>query len=149
MSKHVREKCGKLCISSILSSKRGITPTKLDTNWRPLNLICSTVKKSHMQIFSSICQSMLEKSVENWQRPGRTDGESDGRRPGRTDGWTVRYHHIIIHPVWRRTYKNESSIFNGLKVMAKVKVFVYTANADTDTNTRAMALAPQRFVPAH
>ena len=28
MSKHVGEKCGKLCISSILSSKRGLTPTK-------------------------------------------------------------------------------------------------------------------------
>ena len=26
MSKHVREKSGKLCISSILSSQRGITP---------------------------------------------------------------------------------------------------------------------------
>ena len=26
--------------------------------------------------------------------------------------------------------KYESSIFNGLKVMAKVKVFVYAANAD-------------------
>ena len=36
--------------------------------------------------------------------------------------------------------KYESSIFNGLKVMAKVKVFVYAANADADTyaDTRAM-----------
>ena len=65
MSKHVREKCGKLCISSILSSKRGITPTKIDGNWRHSNLICSTVKQSHMQNFSSICQSMSEKSAEN------------------------------------------------------------------------------------
>ena len=44
--------------------------------------------------------------------------------------------------------KYESSIFNGLKVMAKVKVFVYAANADVDTdadtdaNGRAMTLAP-------
>ena len=30
MSKHVREKCGILCISSILCSKRGIIPTKID-----------------------------------------------------------------------------------------------------------------------
>ena len=30
MSKHVGEKCGKLCISSILSSQRGITPTKIE-----------------------------------------------------------------------------------------------------------------------
>ena len=29
MSKHVGEKCGKLCISSILSPKRGITPTNI------------------------------------------------------------------------------------------------------------------------
>ena len=30
MSKHVREKSGKLCISYILSSQRGITPSKID-----------------------------------------------------------------------------------------------------------------------
>ena len=58
ISKHVREKCGKPCISSILNSKRGITPTKIDGNWRHSNLICSTVKQSQMQNFSSICQSM-------------------------------------------------------------------------------------------
>ena len=29
-SKHVGEKCEKLCISSILSSERGITPTEID-----------------------------------------------------------------------------------------------------------------------
>ena len=48
--------------------------------------------------------------------------------------------------------KYESSIFIGLKVMAKVKVFVYAANADADANTdadgRAMTLAPRTFVPA-
>ena len=43
--------------------------------------------------------------------------------------------------------KYESSIFNGLKVMAKVKVFVYT-NANVDTDTRAVTLAPRTFVPA-
>ena len=45
MSKHVREKCGKLCISSIRSSKRGITPTRIDVNWWHSNLICNKVKK--------------------------------------------------------------------------------------------------------
>ena len=30
MSKHIEEKCGKLFISSMLSTKRGITPTKID-----------------------------------------------------------------------------------------------------------------------
>ena len=46
--------------------------------------------------------------------------------------------------------KYESYIFNGLKVMAKVKVFVYAANADADTDAdgRAMKLAPWTFVPA-
>ena len=44
--------------------------------------------------------------------------------------------------------KYESSIFIGLKVMAKVKVFVYAANADTDADGRAMILAPRTFVPA-
>ena len=52
-------------IFSILSSKRGITPTKIDGNWQHWNLICSTVKESHMQNFSLIYQSMLEKSAEN------------------------------------------------------------------------------------
>ena len=52
------EKCGMLCISSFLRSKRDITPTKIDANWWHSNLICSTVKQSHMQNFSSTCQSM-------------------------------------------------------------------------------------------
>ena len=37
--------------------------------------------------------------------------------------------------------KYESSIINGLKVMATVKVFVYAADADTDANGRAMTLS--------
>ena len=46
--------------------------------------------------------------------------------------------------------KYESSIFNDLKVMAKVKVFVYSSNpdADMDADGRAMTLAPRTFVPA-
>ena len=32
MSKNVEEKCGKLCISSIRSPKRDITPPKIDVN---------------------------------------------------------------------------------------------------------------------
>ena len=40
----------------------------------------------------------------------------------------------------------ESSIFNGLKVMAKVKVLVHAANADADSDGRAMTLAPRTFV---
>ena len=41
----------------------------------------------------------------------------------------------------------EISIFNGWKIMAKVKVFVHAANADADG--RAMTLAPRTFIPAH
>ena len=48
--------------------------------------------------------------------------------------------------------KYESSIFIGLKVMAKVEVFVYAANADAeadvDADGRAMTLAPRTFIPA-
>ena len=58
MSKNVGENCGKLCISSILSSKRGITPTNMDGNWRHSNLIECSWEESDMQNFSSICQSM-------------------------------------------------------------------------------------------
>ena len=97
MSKNVGEKCGKLHITYILNLQRGITPSKIDAKWWHSNLICSTLKQSHVQNFSSICQSMYEKSAENGRtetrtdgdpdgwRPGWTDGESDGRRPGRTD----------------------------------------------------------------
>ena len=50
--------------------------------------------------------------------------------------------------VIRNTHmKYESSIFNGLKIMTKVKVFVHAANADADTDAnadgRAMTLAPR------
>ena len=44
--------------------------------------------------------------------------------------------------------KYESSIFKGLKVMAKVKVFVHATNANTDADTRAVTLATRTFVPA-
>ena len=62
-----RRKCGRLCSSIILSPKRGITPTEINANWRNSNLICSTVKLSHMQNYSSICQCMYETNVENLQ----------------------------------------------------------------------------------
>ena len=111
MSKHVREKCWKLCIFSITSSKKelllqnltqiddtktwsvvlwnkvickisaqyikackrkvrktvyfqyskfhkGYNSYKIEANWRHSNLICSTVKQSHMKNLSSICQRM-------------------------------------------------------------------------------------------
>ena len=89
MSKHIGEKCGKLNITYILSSQRGITPSKIDAKWRHSNLICSTLKQSHVQNFSSICQSMYEKSAENGRTETRTDGrtdrESDGITPSKID----------------------------------------------------------------
>ena len=60
MSKHVREKCRKVCISSILSPN---TSTNIDANWRHSNLICSTVIQSHMQNFSSIMSKHVR---EKW-----------------------------------------------------------------------------------
>ena len=51
--------------------------------------------------------------------------------------------------VIRNTHmKYESFIFNGLKVMAKVKVFVHAANGNMDADSRAMTLAPRKFVLA-
>ena len=69
MSKHVREKCGKLHISYILSLQRDITPSKIDARRRQSNLICSSLKESHVQNFSSIRQSMQEKTAENYVFP--------------------------------------------------------------------------------
>ena len=89
MSKHEGEKCGKLHITYILSSQRGITPSKIDAKWWHSNLICRTLKQSHVQNFSSICQSMHEKSAEN--------GRTETRTESRTD--------CLRSPVWRRAYK--------------------------------------------
>ena len=86
MSKHVEEKCGKLCISNILSPKKGITPSKIDANWRQSNLICSTVKQIHMYVkfqlnmskhvgkesgklyFHYFSSKKEQKSYKNWRK---------------------------------------------------------------------------------
>ena len=65
MSKHVREKCGKLCIYSIPSSKRGITPTKIDTKWRHSNLICSILNKVIWKLSAQYVKACKRKSAEN------------------------------------------------------------------------------------
>ena len=62
MSKRVREKCGKLFIFSIPSSKRGITPTKIDGHKQHWNLICSTVKQNHAKFQLDISKHVREKS---------------------------------------------------------------------------------------
>ena len=58
VSKHVREKCGKLHISSILSSQRGITLSKIDAKRRHSTFDLLYIKLRQVQNFSSICQSM-------------------------------------------------------------------------------------------
>ena len=100
MSKHVGEKCGKLCISYILSSQRGMTPSKIGAKWWHSYLICSTLKQSHVQNFHA-CRHVGEKCGK------RVDGDPDGRTDGDPDG----HHHTIIRPVWRRAYNK-----NGIRL---------------------------------
>ena len=94
MSKHVGEKCGKLHIIYILSSQRGITPSKIDAKWRHSNLICSTLKQSRAKFQLNMSKHVGEKCEK------RVDGDLDGRRVGRTDGdmdgRTSPYHIVIL-----------------------------------------------------
>ena len=61
MSKHVGEKCGKLCISSILSPKRSITATKIDANG-PLELNLKYSKtKSYVKFQLDMSKHVREK----------------------------------------------------------------------------------------
>ena len=77
-------------------SKRDITPSKIDAKWQHSNLICGTWNYSRIQTFSSKCHSMKGGSAET----GGTETQTESR----TDG----HHRIVIDPVWRRAYKNES-----------------------------------------
>ena len=67
MPQHIGEKCKKtVCISSILSSKRGITPTTIDRNLRQSNLICSTVNKVICKIsaqYVTACRRKVRNTV--------------------------------------------------------------------------------------
>ena len=62
-------------------------------NWRHSNLICRTIKQSHVQFQLNMSKHVWEKYGKLWW--------TDGWRPGRMD----RHHHTIIRPVWRRAYK--------------------------------------------
>ena len=87
ISKHVGEKCGRLCISSILTSKRGIAPSKIDAKWWHSNLSWSILKQSHVQNFSTnvkACRRKVWKAVE--RRPGWTESQPDRQIENRTDG---------------------------------------------------------------
>ena len=53
---------------------------------------------------------------------------------------------VLCERSCHKEYTNEISIFNCLKVIAKVNVPAYAANDDADG--RAMTLAPRTFVPA-
>ena len=64
--KTFKRKSAENCISSILSSKRGITPTKIDANWRHSNLICSTLNKVMCKIsaqYVEACKRKVWKTV--------------------------------------------------------------------------------------
>ena len=63
MSKHVRENCGKLIISSFLSLKRGITPTKIDDSqtWSVVQLdkvLCKSLAQ-----YIKACKRKARKTV--------------------------------------------------------------------------------------
>ena len=64
ITKHVREKCGKLHISYILSSKLSITPSRIDAKWQHSNLLWSILQQSHVQNITSICKSVQDKTAE-------------------------------------------------------------------------------------
>ena len=65
-------------------------------------LIYGILKQSHMHIFSSICQIILEKIVGN----GRKETETEGRTDGQTNEDLDSHYHTIIHPVLRQAYAN-------------------------------------------
>ena len=62
MSEHAGEKFGKLCISYILSSKRGITPSKIDAKGRHSNLPLKYIKIKSCAKFQ---RNMSEHAGEN------------------------------------------------------------------------------------
>ena len=99
MSKHVREKGWKLCISSILSSKRDITPTKIDDTLTWLKVHKKKVTYKISAQFVKACRRKVRKTV------------TDRRRPGESDGDLERHQHTIIRPVWRRGIKMNSLTF--------------------------------------
>ena len=65
VSKHIEEKCGKLCISSILSSKRGITPTKIDDtrSWSDVHSMKVIYKISAQ--YAKACRRKVQKTISS------------------------------------------------------------------------------------
>ena len=63
MSKHIEEKCGKLCISSIPNTKRGITPTKIDDTrtWSDVHWQKVIYKISAQ--YAKACRGKVQKTV--------------------------------------------------------------------------------------
>ena len=120
MSKHVGEKREKLLISYILSSQRGITPEKkIDAKWRHTNLICSTLEQSKMQNFSSIFQSMKEKSAENctfpilWVHISYILSSQRGITPSKIDAkW--RHSNLIRSTLKQSHVQNFSAIYQSM-----------------------------------
>ena len=65
MSKHIEEKYGKLCISSILSSKRGITPTKIDDTrtWSDVHSMKVIYMYKISAQYAKACRRKVQKTV--------------------------------------------------------------------------------------
>ena len=106
-----RRKVRKLCISSIRSSKRGITPTRIDENWCDSNLIWSSLNESHIQNFSTICQIMLKNSA------GKCffSIKSSGRVITSTKTNTNRQHSNFCSTVKQSYVQNFSSISQSMQ----------------------------------
>ena len=95
MSKHVWEKCGKLCISSFLSSKRDITPTKIDTNQQHSILICRCIKiKSYTKFQLNMSKHVREKCGKLWRMDGRTSPYHNKFRLKLTTKFSRQYRYL-------------------------------------------------------
>ena len=137
MSKHVREKCGKLCISSILSSKRDIAPTKLtqidDTRtWSvvQLNKVICKISAQYVKAFRRKLRKTLyfqyfkfqkgHNSYKNWRKSTKLELDRIRRKwHSKFQLDMSKHHHTIIRPVWRRAYKN----FKAIHLRRKAKLY--------------------------
>ena len=103
MSKNAGEKSGKLCISSILSPKRDITPTKTDTHWRHLKLTCSTWRNSFFPKYwaENLKFAKIAFLVWNFSQPIAFLYETEEK--GQQYSNTIRHFHFL-HPEMSRDW---------------------------------------------
>ena len=117
MSKHVWEKCGKLCISSFLSSKRDITPTKIDTNQQHSILICKCIKiKSYTKFQLNMSKHVGEKCGKLWRMDGRTSPYHNKSRLKLTTKFSRQYRYLSL-TVLHLCIKSESCMLKTTQVI--------------------------------